>query len=619
TEVKGFWNKILEINLSDNSVNVHELDLELVDKFLGGAGYAYATLIKEIDKDVDPLGKENILFFMGGPLLGTMGTSTGKMVVCAKSPITGLLGESTSGNLASVQLKRAGYDGLMIRGKAEKPVFIEINNDEVHIQSAEDLWGLGIYEAERKLLSREGWERAKAFVIGPAGENMVLYSIIGGNERAFGRTGMGAVMGSKNLKAIVIRGTKKVPLAEPEKFREKVKEVNEKLMGIFTNQMFQALGTSGGVNMYALSGELPVKYYSTSIFPEEDADKISGATLQEKYLKHPRFCYACPIGCGRVIDVDDKIKGVPSGELEGPEYETIAGFGSLLGNSDLDAIIKCNYMCNNYGMDTISTSSAIGLLMSLYTNKKIDAEKIDGLKLEWGAMEEVYKLIEKIAKKEGIGALCAKGSDAIGEAFNIDKEEIATIHHSDVPYHDMRSSNGMAIAYGISPHYGAMHTACDMFQTSLGQAHDEMEIESVPPHENSPEMAINSAKLMEYRAFYSAIIMCVFANPEASDLAQLLEYATGIKFNVEKIKKMGARILNLKRLMNIKLGHTPKDEHIPKILITPLPEGGTEGNVPDVDLLFSEFYKYERWDPTTGIPTDERLKELDLEDFKKYL
>lgn len=616
-KLKGFMGTILEINLTTNEIKKVPLDETIAEKFLGGGGYAIATLMNLIDKNTDPLGPENILFFMTGPLLGSPAVCTGRMVVCAKSPITGLIGESNSGTFAARPIKLAGYDGIMIKGASSKPVYITISDDNIEIKDATHLWGKKIYETHEILKQPKEWEQGKVICIGPAGENMVKYSIIASEERAFGRLGMGAVMGSKKLKAIIIKGTKKIEFAKPEELKALAKEVSSAVMDIYTNQVMGGLGTSSNMNLYVLSGELPVKYHRSSDFP--DVDSISGATLAEKYLKKQRHCYSCPVGCGRVVAVDNaKELGLPEGEFEGPEYETMAGYGSLMENKDLKAIIKANYLCNDYGLDTISSSGAIALLMDLIDRKIITAQDIDGIDLKWGDMDNVYKLIEMISLRKGIGDVLAEGSNAVGKRFNVDPEQIATIMCNEVPYHDARSSFGMAIAYSISPTYGASHCLCDMYMTSLGQAWDELEINSIPAQENSKEMAIASARLQEYRAFGASIVQCVFGNPQStSNFAKLVEYATGIPFDLQAVKDYGRRILNLKRLANIKFGLTPAKEKMPKILLTPLP-GGTNGNVPDMDLLTSEFYKYEQWDPVTGMPSPEIIEKYGLSEYAKF-
>ncbi len=612
--IKGYNGKILKVDLTSKTVSTIPLEMELVEKFLGGAGYATAVLFKMIDKDTDPLGPENILFFMSGPLLGTLATCTGRLVACAKSPYTGILGESNCGNLIAPHIKMAGFDGVMITGASENPVYLEITNDKAEIKDASHLWGKGILETSEILGEKLG-KRTKIMCIGPGGENLVKYAIIGGDTRAFGRTGMGAVMGSKKLKAIIALGTKKVELAKPEEFKAHVKEVNKTMMDIYTSEVFQKLGTAANMNLYSVTGELPIKYWRGTEFPEED--NISGATLSENYLKRRRHCFSCPIGCGRVISLGENEVGLPEGDISGPEYETIASFGSLMDNPNLQKIAKANYICNDLGIDTVSTGGTIAFLMDLVNQGKISSSDLDGIDLKFRNIEAVFPLISKIAYKEGIGKLLSEGSNAVGEHFGIDKNQIATINKSEVILHDMRATHGMAIAYGLSPHYGGSHNTCDMYMVSLGGSNEEVGMEMVLPHENTPEMAISAANTMAYRAFYSSYGMCVFANPPTELITKTIELGTGMSFDIERVKTLGKRILTLKRLFNLKMGFTRKMEHIPKILLTPL-GGGQEGAVPDTNILFTEFYKYLDWDLETGKPSDEIIKELGLEEYSNF-
>jgi aldehyde:ferredoxin oxidoreductase len=610
----GFNGKILKVDLTTRAISTIPLEKNLVEKFLGGAGYATAVLFKMLDRDTDPLGPKNVLFFMSGPLLGTLATCTGRLVVCAKSPYTGILGESNCGNYIAPQIKRAGFDGILITGASNTPVYLEITNDKAEIKDASHVWGKGIVETS-EILTRPLGPRAKIACIGPGGENLVKFAMIGGDTRAFGRTGMGAVMGSKKLKAIVALGSKQVEIAHPEEFKSHVLEVNRNMMEVYTHQVFAGLGTAANMNLYSMTGELPVKYWRGAEFPEEDS--ISGATLAEKYLKRQRHCYACPIGCGRVISLGENELGLPTGEISGPEYETIASFGSLMDNPDLQKIIKANYMCSDLGIDTVSTGGTIAFLMDLVKQGKIHSSDLDGIDLKFRNMDAVFQLINKIANKKGIGEILAQGSNAVGKYFGIDKEQIATINNSEVILHDMRATHGMAIAYGLSPHYGGSHNACDMYMVSLGLSREEVGIEMVLPHENTPEMAISAANSMEYRAFYSSYGMCVFANPPTASIAKTIELGTGLPYNIERVKLIGKRVLALKRLFNLKMGFTRKMEHIPKILLTPL-EGGTEGAVPDTIVLYREFYKHLNWDPETGKPSDEVIKELGLEEYSSF-
>ena len=612
--MKGYTGTILEVNLTTGQITKAPLDEALSRKFLGGAGYALAKIYNEITKETDPLGPDNILFFMTGPMTGTLATSTGRMAAVAKSPLTGILGECNSGSDVCVQLKKAGYDGILIRGASDSPKVLEILDDRVELKDASKVWGKGLYETTEILKKSEGFKRARVIAIGQAGENLVKFAIIGSEERAFGRTGLGAVMGSKKLKAIVIQGSTKIEVADPAGLKDLVKTVNKDLMEVFTSEMMQELGTGGGLDMYNVNGELPAKYYRAPEF--EEFDNISGATLTETVFKKRRHCFACPIGCGRVVAVGENDLGLPKEEFEGPEYETLAGFGSLMMNGDMKMILKANYMCNDLGLDTISAAGNIALLMDMIDRGKISAADIDGIELSWGKMPEVFTLLEKISKREGIGAVIAKGPNGIIEKFGVDPEQVAAIKNSHLTYHDMRSSNGMSIAYGISPHYGGSHNACDMYMVGTGLEIPEMDVSVDSATENTPEMVNATSNLMNYRAFYSSAIVCVFANPAPSEIAKLLTTIIGDPFDLDRIKQLGETIFTLKRLFNMKMGHVPADEHIPDMLLVSLKESGNEGNVPDVDYLFKEFYKVQEWDAATGMPSDAKLERLGLTDYK---
>jgi aldehyde:ferredoxin oxidoreductase len=616
--LKGFTGTILDINLTTGNISTQPLNQALAERFLGGAGYAIASLFPLLSKETDPLGPDNILFFMTGPLCGTMATSTGRMVCCAKSPYSGILGEANCGSDICVQIKKAGFDGIILRGAATKPLYLEINDDKIALKDAAGLWGKGIYEVHNILKANPEMKGAKVMAIGPAGENLVKYAIIGSEERAFGRTGMGAVMGSKKLKAMVIKGSKKVEVADPEGLKEFTKKTNADLMEVTTNVIMQQLGTSSSLDMYNMSGELPVGYFRKPEFPE--FDNISGATLAEKFLKKNRHCFSCPIGCGRIVGLGEGNQyGLPAEEIEGPEYETLAGFGSLILNGKMELIFKANYLCNDWGLDTISASSLMGLLMDNLAQGKIKAADLDGIDLKWGDMDGVFALLKKTALGEGCGKILAEGSVGVAKKFGIDLDQVAAVRNIEVTYHDMRAINGMSLAYGISPHYGGSHNACDMYMNALGVGFEEIGVGTTEAKENTPHVAHTAAGQMCHRALYSSIVLCVFCNPSVETISNYIKLVTGTVYDVTALKHMGERILNLKRLFNLKMGHTPKDEHIPKLLLTPIPNGGQEGNVPDYPMLHQEFYKFLEWDPVTGMPSQSRLEKLELEDYAQML
>ena len=614
----GYMGKLLSADLTKGEIYSEDLDQKLCELFLGGAGYAAAYLFNELSQKTDPLGPENVLMFMTGPLTGTLAPNTSRIVACAKSPMSGLWGESNCGGTFAMTLKKAGWDGIIIRGKAESPVYIEILDDKVQIKAANELWGKGIYETHKILKSSiQGLEPNKIVVaaIGPAGERLVKFAMIGSEERAFGRTGMGAVMGSKNLKAIVLSGSGKVAKANEEEFKQHNKQTIEFLKEVFTNQMFRDLGTSGGLDMYNESGELPVKYWKQGSFSE--ANKISGSSLVETYLKKNRHCGSCVIGCGRTVQID-QFEDVPKDLIEGPEYETIASFGSMMLNGNLADIIKANYLCNDLGLDTISTGSTIAFLMDLYEQRKITKEIMDGLDVKWGNMETVFTLIKQIAWREGFGNEIAEGSAYLGKKYLISPNELAAIKNIEITYHDPRSSYGMLLCYALTP-VGPNHNACDMYMVSLGQPFPEIEIDSVDPKSDEYEMSVSAARLHDYRAFYSSLIMCVFCNPEPSAIAKYLSLTLGKEFSLEDIKKIGERDFYIKHLFNLKMGFKLKDVYYPKMMLNVLEGSGHGGKVPDAEKLLSNYYKYRGWNLDTGLPDQTKITELGLQDYVQKL
>jgi aldehyde:ferredoxin oxidoreductase len=609
--IKGFRGKLLKVNLSSKEITSEPLNEEIAKNFLGGAGYACRYLYNLIDKDTDPLSPDNILMIMNGPLIGTLAPNTGRWVICAKSPYTRIWGESNCGSYFGAEIKKAGYDGIIITGASKKPVYLSIKDNITEIKDADFLWGKGTYYTIDKLKETFGDTKAYVACIGSAGENLVKFANVISEERAAGRTGMGAIMGSKKLKAIIVKGSNpNVDVANPDKMKEAVRIARDQVKSSFMTTVMNSLGTSSGVDMWNDGGELPIKYWSQSNWA--DSSKISGSTMAESILVGNRFCHSCVIGCGRRVAI--KEGKYQTEETEGPEYETIAGYGSMILNDNLESIVHVNTKCTDYGIDTISSSSAIGCVFHHYNLGNIKSEDLDGLKPEWGNIDVAEELLEKTVHREGIGNLIAEGSDAIGKKFNIPQDEIATVDGLEVTYHDLRSCYGMAIAYGIGPR-GPSHNACDMMSVLLGMPLEEIGVNNIDKYLDNEEMAKISSLVMDYRALYSSMLMCSFSNPLPSQNAALIENAVGLKFGIEEVKLYGERILNMKRLFNIKMGLTAADDRLPKILLRPFPDGGSAGKTPNFEQLKKFFYEFRDWDPKTGKPSDLKLKTLGLDNL----
>ncbi|MGV9173431.1 MAG: aldehyde ferredoxin oxidoreductase family protein [Promethearchaeia archaeon] len=610
----GFSGKIIEVNLTDVKTSIKDLNKEYAKKFMGGAGYACRILYQNIDKDTDALGKDNMIMIMNGPFSATRAPCFGRFVICAKSPYTKLWGEANCGGTFGPELRKAGYDGMIIKGKAEEPVYIQIINEKITLVPNKSLWGKNIKETRKMLKEKADDKNAKVLCIGQGGENLVKYANVNAEGRSAGRTGMGAVFGSKKLKGIIVRGKNSKPeAAQPEKFNESVKKTLKFLLDMDTTKILREYGTSAGVLGAYGVGDLPIKYWSKGKW--ENVMDITAEKYKEDLLVKRKGCYGCPIACGRIIDI--KTKDYKAEEVEGPEYETIAGFGSMILNNNLESIAIANDLCNKYGIDTISTSGTIALMFKLYNEGKIDKSDTGGLELEWGNYQAMLKLVEKIAQRNGIGDLLAEGSNAVGEKFGADPDEIATVNELEVPYHDPRSCFGMALTYAFS-HRGACHTTADVYKASRKTNEIDftgLDIEKIDMHSSGKKMAKATIRLQNYRALYSSLIACIFFNPPPSYMAEMISTLLGLEIEIERIKLLGERIFNLKRMFNIKMGLTPTNDYLPRVLRTELHEGVVRGKAPNFQKLKDYYYEERDWNPQTGRPNETKLKKLDLDNL----
>jgi len=582
--------------------------MNIARDFLGGAGYACRYLYDLIEEDTGPFSAENILMIMTGPLNGTFAPNTGRWVVCSKSPYTGIWGESNCGSWFGAEVKKAGYDGIIILGVSEKPVYLKILDENIEINDADFLWGKGTFYSTQKLKEKIGEDKAKVACIGIAGEKLIKYANIISEQRAAGRTGMGAIMGSKRLKAIITKGSNlELNVADKDRLLEVIKNARNYVKSSLATQLLGQFGTAAALDMYNATGELSIKYHT---YPKwEKARNISGVSMAETILKRQSFCHSCVIGCGRIVEIKEDNYKID--DRKGPEYETICGYGSLILNDDLKTISYINNKCNDYGIDTISSSGVIACLMYHYDLKNIQSEDIDNVKPNWGDISVVEHLLDKIANRKGFGDLLAEGSNKFAENFNIPLDEIATINKLEVTYHDCRSNYGMAIAYGIGPR-GPSHNACDAYYVLMGIPLEEIGINQIDKYNDNKDMAKLCSLLMDYRALYSSMIMCSFCNPLPSQNAAMIQYATGLDFDLDKIKSYGERIANIKRTFNVKMGLTPKDDRIPKILLRPFKQGGSKNKTPNFKRLKKLLYEYRDWNPKTGLPNESKLKSLNL-------
>jgi len=605
SKIGGYIGKILEVNLSPLKIRERELDLTGAKSFLGGSGLACWLIYHLVSKETDPLSPQNPLIFMTGPLTGTAAPSCGRYVVCAKSPLTNIWGESNAGGYFGPKLKFAGYDGIIFTGKTDTPIYLAILNGKAEIKDARHLWGKNVYETQRLIAEEIGDRRVSIACIGPAGEKGVLYaSVMNDGGRAAGRTGMGAVMGAKNLKAIAVMGWGKIPLAQEQDFKQVAKEAHKIVKGDLSTKTLHEWGTGGYVTLGQELGDMPNKYFTQGFF---ETGGINGVKMAETILTKRYRCYGCPIGCGRVIKVDSGKYASP--ETEGPEYETLAAFGSLILNDDLEAVAYANYLCNLYGLDTISCGSTIAFAIYLYEMGVITPKESQGMKLRWGDMDTVIKLIELIAQRKGLGNILAGGVKRLSRRYGMERQA-AEVKGLEIPFHDPRAFFGMAVCYATSPR-GACHLQGDIYEVDMGIEIPELGI--IPDDRfNNKGKAIIAARIQDWRAVYNSLIMCHFCNLSPQMIIGLLTSATGWRFTIDELQRLGERIFNLKRAFNNKLGIKRKDDYLPPIILQPLNEGGTEGKIPDIHKQLREYYKHRGWDWRTGKPVKGKLKELGL-------
>ena len=608
--MNGYMGKILRVDLNTETLWDEPLDEDDACAFVGGSGLAARLIYDMVDAGTDPLGPDNPLIFMTGPLVGTAMPSAGRCSVCALSPLTRMWGESNTGGFFGPELRFAGYDGIVVTGRSEKPVWLSIVEGQAQLHDAANLWGLDSYVTQERVREALGEPKARVACIGPAGEHLVkMAAVMNDHGRAAGRTGMGAVMGSKNLKAIGVRGTARVPLADPEGFKAVVKEVIANAQEDMAALSLQLAGTACYVDMALMYGDMPIRYYQQGEW--EGASDLSGVLLADQFLNRNVACYRCPIACGR----ETRAPNYGLQKVDGPEYETLGALGSLGMVNDLEAVIYAGHLCNVYGLDTISTGCTIALAYEMFERGILTPAQAGGLEVRYGDARMLHRLIEMIARREGLGDLLAEGSAALAEHFGV-PELAVTVNRLEVPLHDPRAFAGMAVTYALSPR-GACHMEGDMYGVDTGQG-PPVELGVLPGDrfEASQEKGHIAARHQAWRNLYNALTLCQFQNPGAERLLAALNGATGWGLQAEDMITLGKRIATLKRLLNLRRGLTRANDRLPDLLMRPLNSGGTEGTVPDVETLLAGAYAEYGWDPETGKPTPQTLEGLGLGSFR---
>jgi len=615
----GFMGKILRVNLTDGKISEEAPREEWAKAFLGGAGLASRYLYEEVPRGADPLGPENKLMFMTGPLTGTASPSASRYSIVAKSPLTGIWGHGNSGGTFGPTLKRSGYDGIIFEGVSPEPFYLKIVDGEAELCDAKDLWGKNVPETE-DLIQESSDQRMTIASIGPAGENLVRYAAIMNNKhRAAGRCGLGAVMGSKRLKAVVCSGKAAISLADQEAFRETAKRQMELLNESMLKIGFEAFGTNMVSDMVNAKGGYPTLNWQQGVFDEIEG--VNGQALTDKVFVKGLNCFACPISCGRGTEIKE---GPWKGHKgEGPEYESANTLGAMCGVSDMNAITMANYLCNEYGLDTITAGSSIAFAMECYEKGILTHEETGGLELKFGDGALVVELIEKIAKREGVGDLLAEGTKAMSEKLGQGSEHFAMhVKGLEMPAYDPRAAKITGLGYVTANRGGDHITGYIQGPTFIDAPFLLVENSFIQdPFVANPEEAEILVNLENILTTFDAMGGCKFMGLllTAEDYLALLNSATGWDLSVDDFRKSGERIYNLIRSFCVREGITREADILPKRLMEdPLPDGPAKGMLIDretLEMLKDAYYGYRKWDKATGKPTKETLNALSLGDM----
>ncbi|MBQ9858254.1 MAG: aldehyde ferredoxin oxidoreductase family protein, partial [Oscillospiraceae bacterium] len=591
----GYYEKIARINLTTGEIKVEKLDVELAKKFIGGRGLGTKILYDEGVATVDPLSAENKLVYITGPLTGAAAPSTGRYMVVTKSPLTGMIACSNSGGIWGQKLKYAGWDAIIVEGEASEWTYITIEDDKIELHDAREYLGVKS-EAIDEMLKEKHGNDASVLNIGPAGEKKVLLAaIMNDKDRAAGRSGVGAVMGSKKLKAIVVKATrtKLDVIADIEALKAATARSMELIRenGV-TGSGLRALGTAVLVNIVNNIGSLPTKNWQESYY--EQGEDISGEALAEKYLVKPSACARCPIACGRVVNINGKIAG-------GPEYEPLWAYGANCGNNDLNVIDECNMLCNEYGLDAISTPCTIAAAMELYQRGAIKEEARAGAPLEWGSTKALIEWTKRMGDPETeLDWLMSSGSARLCEHFGM-PEISMSVKKQEMPAYDARGIQGIGITYATS-NRGGCHVRGYMISPEVLGLPTQLD------RTVTNEKASWAKTFQDLTAVIDSMGHCLFTSfaMGAQEYTDLLNAATGTNYTAEEVLELGDRIYNIERMFNKAAGMKPEDDRLPKRLLTePIPDGPSKGLVSKLDITLPQYYEVRGWEK--AFPTDETL------------
>ena len=600
----GHQGKLLTVDLTSGHIEEETYTADYAEMFLGGNGFAAKMIFDKVPADADPLGPKNAVVFTVGPLTDTpvWGSSRGHMA--SISPLTGLFCDSNYGGQFAVAQKRTGYDAILVKGSSSEPVFLSVTDQGAEIRSAASLWGRSTEETIEALQAQAG-EGATCGAIGPAGENRVLFAnvIFGGKRTGIaGRGGLGAVMGAKNLKAVVVKGSKRTHVADRESISRVLKERYPYLKK--NTAPFKTLGTPFLVNLINSMGLLGTRNNAGEVYAH--AGDISGEFLRDKYWDKNTACYGCPVACGKLVHVK---KGVYAGKaVKMPEYETLYAFGSMMDNRDLDSVIEANHLCSLTGMDTISMGVTLAFVAECL-DKGIIKEQDLGGRVSFSSGATLAELIIKTATREGIGELLAMGSVRLAERFGEGSHKyLYAVKGLEIAGHSARGLRNMSLSYAVSTRGGSHHDGRPNY----------LAVDPDPGFASQPQLIFRNNA---FTAVGDSLVLCRFiaergiGTPLNEDMVRLVNGVTGWNLNLPELEKIGERIYNLERLINVRRGVSRKHEILPyRVMSEPIPDGPVKGRFclqKDLDAMLDAYYELRGWDPE-GIPTDGKLKELGL-------
>jgi len=624
TELIGYNGKIAYVNLSEQKVDVKDLDPQIAIDYLGGAGLGAKLtydLLSEADYATlknDPFSEINPVIFATGPVTGTMRPSSGRYVVTGISPQTGIWGEATSGGFFCISLRNSGFDAIVITGKAKSPTYLYVHDGNFEFKDASNVWGKDTYETQVLIKNELQNDKVRVSTIGPAGENLVKYAAVLNDEgRAAGRCGMGAIMGSKNLKALAIHGTNRIQVPDEGKeimrgiLKEEEYERGANPMAGMMHYLMGLYGTNGYLDMGMAIGDTPSYYFTSTEFL---AEKLTEKVLKEQYVVMNYGCAGCVLQCGKTTIVEDNGKEI---KVDGPEYESVAAFGPLCGVHDSLKVILSHHVGNVQGIDVISAGVSIAFLIYLVENnlgvdkikQQLGDTKIEDIK--WGNGDLVLNLVGKIAKREGIGNLLAEGTRIMAKELGIDPELAAHVKGLEIPMHDPRAYAGMSLGYATTS-IGAHHVRCDWYTAESGGVADKRLKIKGGDRFDITRREKGVANLQNLRAIDDSAINCTFPSPNLPRMINYINAATSHAYDKNSFVAVGERINNIKRVISCNLGLTRQDDRLPKIVLEPLDSGRTADVVINIDQNLKNYYEARGWDWETGRPTEEKLKELGI-------